>query len=108
MTQKELSKILHSVGCPVNEGVSNLQNEKSYPRIDYWEIAWEDVMASGDEYAEQITWQVSFYSKTPRNEKLYLLREKLRENGLHPMIMHEFNSEDKIWHSYFSVETINE
>ena len=48
MTQKELSKILHSVGCPVNEGVSNLQNEKSYPRIDYWEIAWEDVMASGD------------------------------------------------------------
>ena len=48
MTQKELSEILHDSGCPVNEGVSSLKNEKVFPRIDYWEIMWEDTMASGD------------------------------------------------------------
>ena len=43
MTQKELSEILHDIGCPVNEGVSSLKNEKVFPRIDYWEIMWEDL-----------------------------------------------------------------
>ena len=52
MTQKELSEILHDIGCPVNEGVSSLKNEKVFPRIDYWEIMWEDAMASGDDYYE--------------------------------------------------------
>ena len=55
MTQKELSDILHGTGCPVNEGISSLKNEKNFPRIDYWEIAWEDVVASGEEYADKIT-----------------------------------------------------
>ncbi len=108
MTQSELSKLLHSTGCPVNEGISDLKNEKKFPRIDYWEIAWEDVMASGDDYSDKITWQVSFYSRTPRHENLIKLRKILREKGLHPTIMHEFNVEDKIWHSYFSLETVNE
>lgn len=56
MTQKELSEILHDIGCPVNEGVSSLKNEKVFPRIDYWEILWEDTMASGDDYENEITW----------------------------------------------------
>ena len=46
-----------------------LINGKKFPRIDYWEIAWDDVMASGDNYEDKITWQVSFYSRTPENEK---------------------------------------
>lgn len=55
MTQKELSKLLHDIDCPVNEGVSSLKNEKVFPRIDYWEIMWEDTMASGDDYENEIT-----------------------------------------------------
>ena len=54
MTQKELSDILHGTGCSVNEGISSLKNEKNFPRIDYWEIAWEDVVASGEEYADKL------------------------------------------------------
>ena len=50
MTQKELSEILHDSGCPVNEGVSSLKNEKVFPRIDYWEIVWESTMAYRDGY----------------------------------------------------------
>lgn len=108
MTQKELSKILHEVGCPVNEGVSSLENEKVFPRIDYWEILWGDTMASGEEYKEEITWQVSFYAKRPRNSKLIELRKKLRKLGYHPKIAHEYNTKDRIWHSYFSIDTDGE
>lgn len=108
MTKKELSKILHDTGCPVNEGVSSLKNEKKFPRIDFWEIAWEDKMASGEDYEERDTYQVSFYAKKPREKALLDLRNALREQGFHPTIMHEFNTEDRIWHSYFSIETCGE
>lgn len=108
MTKEQLSNLLHDTGCPVNEGVSGLKNEKQFPRIDYWEIAWEDVMASGSDYSEKVTWQISFYAKIPRHPALISLRETLRAMGLHPMIAHEFNTEDRIWHSYFSLETDGE
>ena len=108
MTKQELSKMLHATGCPVSEGISDLDNGKKFPRIDYWEIAWDDVIASGDNYEDKITWQVSFYSRTPRNEKLIMLGDMMRKKGLHPTILHEFIKDDKIWHSYFSLETINE
>lgn len=108
MNKQELSDLLHSTGCPVNEGISNLKNEKIYPRIDYWEYAWDDVMASGDDFAEKTTWQVSFYAKKPRETALLELREKLREKGFHPTILHEYVVEDRIWHSYFSMETVEE
>lgn len=39
MTKQELSEMLHATGCPVNEGISDLDNGKKFPRIDYWEIA---------------------------------------------------------------------
>ena len=108
MTQKELSELLHSVECPVNEGVTSVKATMTFPRIDYWQMVWEDLMASGEDYEEKITWQISFYAKVPRDEKLLLLREKLRELGYHPMIAHEYNVEDRIWHSYFSIETDGE
>ena len=42
------------------------------------------------------------------NEKLIMLRDMMRKKGLHPTILHEFITDDKIWHSYFSLETMNE
>lgn len=105
MTQKELSEILHDSSCPVNEGVSSLKNEKEFPRIDYWEIMWEDTMASGDDYESEITWQISFYARKPRDPKLIALKKRLNELGYHPTIAHEYVTEDRVWHSYFSITT---
>lgn len=85
MTKEQLSKLLHDTGCPVNRRGTSLKNEKTFPRIDYWEIAWEDVMASGSDYSEKVTWQISF-SKIPRHPALINLRETLRAMGLHPML----------------------
>ena len=108
MTKQELSKLLHNIGCPVNEGVSSIKNEKEFPRIDYWETVWDDVVASGEEYERKVTWQVSFYAKKPRHEKLLALRDAINALGIHVQIMHEFNVEDRIWHSFFAIETDEE
>lgn len=108
MTQQELSKLLHKVGCPVNEGVSALQNEKIFPRIDYWEYLWEYITGSGKKYVKKITWQVSIYDKKPRGEALRKLEEILQSEGLYPAIQHEYVIEDKIWHSFLSLETVGE
>ncbi|WP_281671889.1 hypothetical protein [[Clostridium] scindens] len=106
MRKEELSNILHSLNIPVNEGVTSDRNINTYPRIVYWDYIWQDAVASGGEYVDQETYQISFYSKTPRNEKLICLREKLRDIGLHPTIYHEYIPEDKVFHSYFALEVV--
>ncbi|HIU74394.1 MAG TPA: hypothetical protein IAC62_00760 [Candidatus Pelethocola excrementipullorum] len=104
MTKEELSNLLHSLDIPVNEGVASNENENKYPRTVYWDYIWEDVLASGEEYENRVTYQVSFYSKTPKHEKLIELRERLRDIGKHPTIYHEYVEKDKVFHSYFSLE----
>lgn len=47
-------------------------------------------------------------TKLEEYEKLIMLRDMMRKKGLHPTILHEFITDDKIWHSYFSLETMNE
>ena len=63
-----------------------------------------------DNYVSVETYQVSFFSKTPRHEKLIELRNILREQGLHPAISHEYVEESgkdrKYYHSYFSIELL--
>ena len=109
MTKKELSNLLHDTGCPVNEGITvDLKKEKIFPRIDYWEILWDYVRTSGGRYADKVTRQISFYAKKPRDEKLLKLRKKLNEVGIYPVISHEYVAEDRIWQSYFAIETIED
>lgn len=106
MTKNEMVEILKASCDTVNEGITSTKNMNTYPRIVYWDYVWEDEMASGEEYEELETYQVSFYSRTPRHENLLRLRQLLREAGCHPTIYHEYVEEDKVWHSYFSLEVV--
>ena len=108
MTKKELSDILKSVGIPVNEGVTSPANFDSLPRIVYWAYLWEDRIASGQNYDAVNTYQISFYSDVPSDEKLLELRDILRKKGLHPAISHEYVDADRVWHSYFALEVIDD
>lgn len=47
----------------------------------------------------------SFYARKPRNPKLIALKNRLNELGYHPTIAHEYVTEDRVWHSYFSITT---
>ena len=106
MKKTELSEILHKPGKPVNEGVTDTKNEKTYPRIDYFPIAWSNNMASGEDYSGVDMYQISIYSKTAPNRKTGIvsdIKRILNERGIYPEIYHEFNLEDRLWHSYFEI-----
>lgn len=50
-------------------------------------------------------WQISFYARKPRDPKLIALKNRLNELDYHPTIAHEYVTEDRVWHSYFSITT---
>lgn len=111
MTKKELSRLLHTLDIPIGEGEQYLEAKGKYPKIAYWEIAWNDEMASGDDYAEVVTYQISFVSTRPRDKKLIELKKTLNAGGLHPEILHEYvKAQDApgTFHSYFSIDVEEE
>lgn len=112
MSKEELSELLHGLGIAVNEGITSDANINKYPRIVYWPFVEQDEMASGEGYVNNVTYQVSFYARTPQHEKYKELREKLREMGLHPTFYHEYVENDplfaKTWHTYFALDVIED
>lgn len=110
MNKEELIELLQSLEIPVNEGESSVSNSTKYPRVVFWDYVWQDQVASDDTYVTVETYQVSFFSKTPRHEKLLELRNKLRERGLRPQFFHEFiedkEKNQKYYHSYFNLEIL--
>lgn len=106
MNKMELATLLDSLGIQVNEGIQNDGSTKVYPRIVYWEYVWEPLTASGTEYDTNVTYQISFFSKIPREPKLLELRNELKKINLFPIIQHEYIQEDKLFHSYFALEVL--
>ena len=112
MTKFELSVMLHQLGIPVGEGEHFLVSKGQYPKIAYWEYIWEDDMASGDDYEELVTYQVSFASTIRRDPVLVELKRLLNSKGLHPTIYHEYvraegsGNGPGYYHSYFALQVI--
>lgn len=112
MTKQELSELLHSLDIPANEGISSDENVNKYPRIVYWSYYEQDETASGESYHNIVTYQISFYARTPQHEKYKELRKKLRDLGLHPAFQHEYVEKDEVfaktWHTYFALDVVEE
>ena len=112
VSKAELSKMLRSIGVPLDEGITAEENRNKYPRIVYWPYIEQDEMASGEGYENRVTYQISFYARIPQHEKYKILRNKLREKGIHPVFYHEYVEKDPVyentWHTYFAVEVTEE
>ena len=111
MTKLELSRILHSLQIPVGEGEHFMESSERMPKVAYWEYLWNDNMASGDDYEVVVTYQISFMSTRPRDQKLLALKSALNDAGIHPDIYHEYVKGDKspgFYHSYCSVDVEEE
>lgn len=104
MNKDTLVNIIASLKITSNEGANKVESEGSYPRIVYWDYMWEDVVASNESFVEVETYQVSFFSKMPRDPKMLELREKLREIGIHPLFNTEYIQDKNEWHTFFSLE----
>lgn len=114
MIKQELDELLRSLtnqdgkAIPVNEGVTSINNTGVYPRVVYWDYIIQDRVASGREYDALVTYQISHFSRYPRDYTLNLLRSRLRQAGLFPQIFVEYIEEDRVFHSYFSLEVVEE
>lgn len=108
LTKDELITILKSIGIPVNEGISSDPNSTKFPRLVFWEFIWTPQVASGNEYNTIVTYQISLYAKTPRNNSIIKLKKKLAVYGLNPIINHEFIEEEKYFHSFLAVDVMED
>ena len=104
MNKEELIKILESLKIPINEGIQNDKDTNIYPRIVFWEYGWDPITGSGTEYDTNVIYQISFFSKMPRDPKLIALKKKLKEKKIIPYIEHEYIQDKKYFHSFFPIE----
>jgi len=106
MNKKELKELLNELEIPVNEGIQNDKDINVYPRIVFWEYVWDPIIASQKEYDTKVIYQISFFSKKPRDEKLLQLRKKLIDKKIFPYIEHEYIQDKKYFHSFFPIEVL--
>ena len=108
MTKSDLENLFKKLGITYNEGIQYMEKNDSYPRIVYFEYLWEDILASEKKYDGIVHYQVSFRSMKPRNPKLIELKKLLNDKGKYPIISHEYIENKREWHSYFSVEVLED
>ena len=106
MTKQELVEILNSTGIEANECTPEDLKTEDPVRICFWEIAWEPLVASGQEYNTKVTYQVSVVAEFPRCKELIDLKHELDKLDIHPLINHEKDIENRRWHSYFAIEVL--
>ncbi len=106
MTKAELINLLNKLNIPVNEGIQNDKDTNVYPRIVFWEYGWESIVASDKEYNTKVIYQISFFSKNPRNNKLLELKRELNNQKIFPYIEHEYIQKEKYFHSFFPIEVV--
>lgn len=108
MNKTDLEKIFKKLGIPYNEGIQNMDKNQASPRLVFFEYVWTPITSSGSRYNTSVTYQISFFSLDSRNSKLIELRNILAENNINPVIYHEYLKEKREWHSYFSIEVLED
>ncbi len=108
ITKEDLVKLLKSFNVPATEGVPEDNDIEAETRICFWEYVWDDIVASCEVYKTKVTYQVSVISEYPRCKELLKLKKKLNELNQFPMIQHEKDIQTRRWHSYFSIDVLEE
>ena len=106
MTKPELIDLLKELDIPMNEGTLSDDVIEASEVIYFWDYLWDSLTASGEEYNTNVTYQISFLAELPRSAKLIELKHKLNDLGIFPRIQHEYNPETRRWHSFFSIEVL--
>ena len=106
MTKEELVELLDKLKIPISEGAPKDDDMEEEIRLHYWDYLWEDLTASGQDYNTNVTYQISIVADKPRHPKLLELKKTLNELGYSPTIQHEYLSEKRRVHSFFSLEVL--
>ncbi len=106
MSKEELVELLKELQVPLSESTPQDDDMEAEIRICFWDYIWEDIAASGSNYNTNVTYQISIIADKPRHPKLLELKKKLNEKGLFPTIQHEYLTEKRRVHSFFSLEVL--
>ena len=106
MTKQELVDLLKELKVPLSESTPRDEDMEKEIRICYWDYIWEDLTASGSNYNTNVTYQISVIADKPRHPKLIELKNKLNRIGLFPTIQHEYLTEQRRIHSFFSLDVL--
>jgi len=106
MTKQELVDLLKELKVPLSESTPRDEDMEKEIRICYWDYIWEDLTASGSNYNTNVTYQISVIADKPRHPKLIELKNKLNKIGLFPTIQHEYLTEQRRIHSFFSLDVL--
>lgn len=106
MTKEELVELLKSLKIPIDECSPSDKDMEAEIRINFWDYIWEDLTASGTNYNTNVTYQISIIADKPRHPKLLELKHELNKLGLFPTIQHEYLTEKRRIHSFFSLEVL--
>lgn len=88
----------------VSEQENRIDGNGVFPYAVYWDFLWDYTMASGEDYEETETYQVSMFSKHPREPKVIAFRNKLKSEGIFVEFQKEYNQVDRVFHYYLSLE----
>ena len=108
MTKEKFIELLKEIKIPLNEGIQNDKSTGIFPRIVMFEFVWDDLSASDETYTTAVTYQISFFSNVPRDPKLIELKHILNTNNIKPIINHEYIEDEKYFHSFFSVDLLED
>ncbi len=106
MTKTELVDILKKLNVPISESTPEDDEMEADIRICYWDYYWKDITASNSNYNTEVTYQISVIASIPRHPKLIELKKELNKIGLFPEFQHEYLTEKRRIHSFFSLDVL--
>lgn len=108
MTKTELLETLKKHIDAVNVGIQADKHKDVFPRIVLSELEWIPHDASGDEYMTEVIYQISFFTKVPRDSKILAIRKELKEKGVITNYYHEYIEEGSFFHTATTVSVIED
>ena len=108
MEKEKLIELFEKVGIPFSEGILSDDDTDNSEHIVFWDYIWEPISASGKSYSFNVTYQISFISAEPRNAYLLKLISLLMDCDCPVEVYHEYIAKNRQWHSYFSLEVVED
>ncbi len=106
MSKDKFINLLKRLNIEISEGEQDdVKKANVFPRLLFFDFLWDFQIASSDIYNTEVTYQISYFSRSPRDEKLISLLRIFLENGIiMSQVKKEFIENGSYWHYYFSVE----
>lgn len=107
MTKEELCELLKKLDILISEGEQDDVNKSNtFPRILFFDYLWDFTVASKKIYDSLVTYQISYFSRVPRDEKfLKLIRLLLDKDCLASTIKKEYVEKDGgFFHLFFEIQ----